>query len=158
MIRPAVPTDFEEIIAVSRLFYEEIKLDDVGYRFDEEQIRASYLKGLTEEDHRVLLYIEDCRILGLYFFNIRTETYYFKDRKYAAEIVWHSLPDLPPGKRLKVMLNLLDAALMFTDMEGVENSYLGLDARKEFYCPGINRAVMQRGFNHIVNQYHRRLP
>jgi hypothetical protein len=158
MIRFATHDDMDEIFAISRAFYDEIQLDDVGYRFDDEQIRASYQRGIDRDEHYILLYIEDCRILGLFFFSIRSETYYFRDRKFASEIVWHSLPSLPPQKRLKVMMRLLDAGLMFIDMSGAESTYCGLDARKEFHHPGINRALQKRGFAHIINMHHRRKP
>lgn len=156
MVRFAVQSDLDAIVEVSRIFYDEIRLDDVGYCFDEEQIRESYQRGIDKNEHYVLLYIENCQILGLFFFSIRSEHYYFRNRKFGSEIVWHSLPTLPKTKRLKVMLKVLDAGLMFSDTQGTENFYCGLDARKEFYHPGITRALEERGFNHIVNMHHRR--
>jgi hypothetical protein len=155
MIRFAAQSDMDEIVAASRQFYDEIRLDDVGYAFHEECIRDSYQLAIDQDGHYVLLYIEDCRILGLFFYSVRDEQYYFKNRRFSAEIVWHSLPTLPPKKRLKVMMKLLEAGEMHIKSIGAEHLYIGIDARPEFKKEGIARYLTTRGFSNIVATYHK---
>lgn len=156
MIRFGTLADMEPVVALSKEFYHEINLDAVGYRFHEPQIRASYTDGLSRSDgHHVLLYIEHGQILGLFFFRIRDEHYYFTNRRFATEIVWHSDPKLPPKKRLKIMMKLFDAGEMFMESQGCLNIYTGLDARKEHYHYGINKYLLRKGYNEIVTTYHK---
>ena len=155
MIRFALQSDLDEIVAVSKQFYDEIELDSVGYRFHDERIRESYQKGIDQDEHYVLLYMEDCQIIGVFFFSVRDEHYYFKNKRFAAEIVWHSLPTLPDNKRLRVMMQLFFAGEMFIKSIGGTCLYVGLDARKEFSHPGINKYLSKRGYSSIVTTYYK---
>ena len=157
MIRFAALADLEPIVALSREFYNEIDLDAVGYRFDEPRIRESYLKGIDCKDHFVLLYLEQGELLGLFFFSIRNEHYYFRNRCFGSEIVWHSKPDLPPLKRLRIMMKLFESGEMFMQSRGATGIYCGLDARKDFHHPGINKYLLRKGYSSIVNTYYKRL-
>ena len=155
MIRFATLADLEPIVALSREFYNEIDLDAVGYRFDDPQIRESYLKGIDCKDHFVLLYLEQGELLGLFFFSIREETYYFQNRTYGSEIVWHADPKLGALKRLKVMIKLFEAGEMFMQSRGVKVIYCGLDARPAFHHPGIHKYLQNRGYAAMATTYHR---
>jgi len=153
MIRFALQSDLDEIVAVSKQFYDEIEMDSIGYRFHEDRIRASYQQGIDRDEHYVLLYVENCQILGIFFFSVRDEHYYFTDKRFAAEIVWHSLPSLPPKKRLKVMMQLFDAGEMYVKSIGATCLYVGLDSRKDFSHTGINKYLENRGYTGIVKTY-----
>jgi len=155
MIRFMVQADMEEVVRASRLFYDEIDLDNVGYRFDEPQIRQSYQAAIDFREHYCLLYIEGGQTLGLFLFSIRSENHFFINKPFASEIVWHSLPSLLPVKRLKVMIKLFEACEMFTNLKGAGNPYVGLDARREFAHPGINRYLVKRGYGPIVTTYYK---
>jgi len=156
MIRFAVQSDLEEIVAASREFYDEICLDAVGYRFDEPRIRESYQSAIEFKGHYCLLYTENCKILGLFLFSIRDDNHFFTNKRFASEIVWHSLPSLNTVKRIKVMIKLFEAMEMYAiNVRKATGIYVGLDARRDFAHRGINRYLEKRGYGQIVSTYYK---
>ena len=157
MIRLATIEDIDAIVSLSEDFYREIRLDEIGYRFDITQIRKNYLRSIECGNPFVLLYFEASELCGIFAFSIRDEHYFFSNRKFGAEIVWHTAPNLGSIKRLKIMIKLLAAGEMLMKVKGATGFYCQLDARREFYHPGINNYLIKSGYTSITTTYYKEI-
>ncbi len=150
MIRDDELKDLNTLVKISKLFYDEMNFDDIGYVFDENVIRGSYLKGIMfPKNYVILVHLTDNIIDGVIFCVIQDTTMYFKGKLFAQEIVWHSDPSLNPMKRIKIQKELLEEADKVRLERGCKSFYINSDPR----YPALEKLLVKKGFK-TVSKYH----
>lgn len=155
MIRFAVDADLDELVAFCSKAYYSMDYDSTGYKFQPERVTHCVRGYITSPDYNILLYMENCKIMGVFIFTIIDHHHYFADKKYTTELVWHTDPEMSVYKQLRVMVKLFEAMEMYSKAQGSLDIYCGLDARPDYAHDGITRYLTKKGYGHTVKFYHK---
>jgi predicted N-acetyltransferase YhbS len=112
-VRPILYSDVESVVRISERFYDEMGFDDYGYRFDKAHITRSFTRAAANDSSLCFVAERNGAVVGVILFTLTAQTWYFKDRLTANEIVWHTDPDLTPLLRVKIMKLLMEEALKY---------------------------------------------
>jgi len=107
VIEEATLRELDEIVLVSKIFYDEMDFEKMGLSWDWITVRERIKGWIKSESAYVGAYKENGNILGVGIL-VLTPAMYNYNELIATEIVWHSLPGLSSYKRGKIMFTLLD--------------------------------------------------
>ena len=156
MIRLATLADVPNIVAISKPCYDQMEFDSLGWKYDADRIAESYARGVTTDNHILIVAEDNGTIIGLLFINICTESYYFKYNPFAQEIMWHVLPSLSTYRRSKYMLKMLSFAEKILAERGIKNFYLGTDLREGFN--GVGKHLLKNNYQLVCTRLFKEIP
>jgi hypothetical protein len=127
-----IPTidDLDEILVVSRIWYDSMDFDRFGKHFDIETIKALWKDSLISPfQYDVLVAREKNAIIGAFGIVYKTTHTWFKGILQGYELVFHADPRLPRFVQGKVMMKLLNEMLPKMQSRNADAIYVGFDPR-----------------------------
>jgi hypothetical protein len=140
--------DLDEIMEVSRVWYDSMEFDDCGKHFDPETIKALWKDSLLSPlKYDVLVARENNSIIGAFGIVYQTTHTWFKGILQGYELVFHADPRLPKFMQGKIMLKLLATMLPIMQTRNADAVFVGCDAR----YPEVMEMLIRKGGRLVTN-------
>lgn len=148
IIRPAEPSDLREIVRMGMAFYEHVKFDDMGLRFDLDDFMDLSLQLIESQDGCFLLGERDGRVAG----GIAGELHlwgFCKDQRVAIERWWWIDPD---ARGTRLAFRLVDGYTDWAKERGAEQVFLAcMDGTGN--AEKLDRIYRRMGFRLLEHHY-----
>jgi hypothetical protein len=153
LIRPAQYGDELALIEFSKICYEQMGFDNVGYKFEYATGLRNYWRGITNPDILILTGWEKGSLVALAVWIMSDKSQYFDNHKIATEHVFHALPTLPSITQLKIMSELEIVSCKRLKEKEVKTVYFSYDLR----FPTVGKLFEKHGHRAMAVQMHKEL-